>query len=63
MTKKDFELIAGTISALTWSPVSGGHGLTNDQRFAVALRFADALAATNSAFNRARFLAACTADR
>jgi hypothetical protein len=52
MTKRDFELIAEVISSY---PVEVPKRL-------MAHKFADKLAATNSRFNRQRFLDACGID-
>ena len=49
MTKKDFELIAGTIARLPAGPAHRE----------VARLFADALAGTNPRFDHAKFLRAC----
>lgn len=58
MTRKDYELIAATIASLR---DSGGAGreFTTRTVDTTAHRFADALAAENGRFNRARFLRAC----
>jgi hypothetical protein len=50
VTRKDFELIAKVIANLD--------GIRNSDHEFVAERFADALAGTNSQFDRKRFLAA-----
>ena len=55
MTKKDFELIADVISDMKRDSTRRD-GLVLE---ATAKRMADALATTNGAFKRERFLAAC----
>lgn len=63
MTKKDFELIARVFAAThgAGSPLKTRaiQPQLNTARDDLALRMADALATTNPAFDRARFLAAC----
>ncbi len=54
MTKRDFILIADAIRTVSVDEI------THDARYAVAVRFADALANTNARFDRARFLTAAT---
>jgi len=59
MTRKDYELIAGIIqnanyTASKFKDTSGASMLTH-----LAIELSDALATTNPAFNRARFLTAC----
>jgi hypothetical protein len=57
MTRKDFQLIADTISNLAADFNNGGSDEVSLSL--VAQELADALATTNSQFNRARFLTAC----
>jgi len=55
MTRKDFELIAGTIAALDITLGEAG-------RKTVAELFGFQLARTNPRFNRQRFVTACLKD-
>lgn len=50
MSRKDFELIAGTIKALAVEPADRAH---------IASAFCHALRTTNEAFNSAKFMRAC----
>lgn len=58
MTRKDFELIAGALrlanGSITVAPYDAPTALE-----LVSVILADALATTNGAFDRVRFLAAC----
>lgn len=56
MTKKDFELIAGTLRA---SRPGEGYARNLLQWNLIVQRFAEALCATNLNFDRERFIAAC----
>lgn len=56
VTRRDFELIAATIKAGRYAGMTPLRAaIANDE----ATRFAAALATTNPAFDRARFLKAC----
>lgn len=57
MTRKDFELIARVFSDLNADFNNGGSDSVSLSL--VAEELADALATTNGAFDRVRFLAAC----
>ena len=61
MTKKDFELIAGTIRDLRLADdtIEPPRQISEVHRQFVARRFANDLRATNPLFDRARFLKAC----
>ena len=58
MTRKDFELIAEAISGMK-DKYDGEDWTINGAMYPFAFQFADALAGTNPAFDRARFLSAC----
>ena len=54
MTRKDFQMVAAIIAKMP------DHAVTlRTQKISTARQFADGLATTNAAFDRARFLAAC----
>lgn len=55
MSRKDFEMIARVLRDPSLH-------LQDSKRRALASRFADELAATNSRFDRERFIAACMED-
>lgn len=57
MTKKDYELIAATISGFR-PPIYSDDGSGATRRY-MAQQFADALATTSPKFDRERFLRAC----
>ena len=59
MTRKDFELVAAVLAGLPFEGDSAGPVATAAQIDGIAQRFADALATTNPAFDRAKFLSAC----
>ena len=56
MTRKDFELIAATLKACNSEELNNAQ---HTQWVCTVHRFADAMATTNPAFNRAQFLKAC----
>ncbi len=57
MTRKDFELIAAALKGATPLARDGEKAMCQWQF--IVFKMADALATTNPAFQRARFLAAC----
>ena len=60
MTRKDFELVAAVVAGLHLTGRSlSAPVATAAQIDGIAQRFADALATTNTAFDRAKFLRAC----
>ena len=59
MTRRDFELIAGTLKDARWPADKLGAPTHNGAVDAVARDFAGRLRSTNPNFNRARFLTAC----
>ena len=69
MTRKDFELVADVVAALSSDAKfeaiklrlgdSAAPVTTAAQTYGIALRFADALATTNPAFDRSKFVRAC----
>ena len=54
MTRKDYELIAGNIKA-----ISNWEDITQETALLIALMFAEDLQGTNPRFNRETFLTAC----
>jgi hypothetical protein len=62
MSKKDFELIAGTIRTAELTAGHAEYASCQVARSQMAHAFADALAATNPRFDRARFVAACMGE-
>ncbi len=56
MSRKDFKLIAETISKLS---EGANGGFSHSDKSVIANTFADALKTTNSKFNRTKFLEAC----
>lgn len=59
MTSRDFRAIAGIIAGLNLNP-NVAQGEQDRTREHIAQQFADYLATTNPAFDRVRFLDACT---
>lgn len=59
MTRKDFQMIAGVLADVGSVFVNTGSDEADEVLAVIVDAFADALAGTNPAFDRARFLSAC----
>jgi hypothetical protein len=62
MTKRDFELIAGTITRLRTTVRTNYNSVRSILIDELAEEFANSLTSTNPRFNRQRFLDACGLD-